>query len=304
MTQTTHPLRLAGSAVAAALAIHAIPAIGQALPGASPVPADPVIVVPDLAPVAAPPAPAEPVVAEPVAPPPAVVAAPAPQPTRTAVRAAEASRPASLPPARTSPTEEQTAPEATIVQDVVPLPPVTSVAPVSADPVVQAPAERNVSQAWIAALAALGAAVLLLLGWFGLRRSPSSRAPRRYRSQVVPPVAAPRTDDVRTEVEVHQTLPFARPPGPVHANLAPDGAAVALPRAMPETYAERDALLRRMIAARPDRANPFHAPRARARRARLIMQSLGHRFDRPTWIDLSQYPRNWPELAGERASAA
>ena len=53
-----------------------------------------------------------------------------------------------------------------------------------------------------------------------------------------------------------------------------------------------------MIDAKPDRANPFTDRKARMRRARLILQSLGRKFDgaRP-WIDLSDYPENWPELA-------
>lgn len=77
-----------------------------------------------------------------------------------------------------------------------------------------------------------------------------------------------------------------------------DGAAVALPAKLPETFEERDALLKRMIAAEPDRANPFRSTKARARRARLILQSLGRKFEnvRPR-IDLSEYTANWPALA-------
>ncbi|RIV78704.1 hypothetical protein D2V04_07850 [Pelagerythrobacter aerophilus] len=77
-----------------------------------------------------------------------------------------------------------------------------------------------------------------------------------------------------------------------------DGAAVALPAELPETFEERDALLKRMIAAKPDRANPFRSTKARARRARLILQSLGRKFEngRPR-IDLSEYTANWPTLA-------
>jgi len=73
---------------------------------------------------------------------------------------------------------------------------------------------------------------------------------------------------------------------------------VVLPREMPATFAERDRLLRQLIAAKPDRANPFKAPKARARRARLIMQSLGRKFDEVSpRFDLSQYSYLWPNLA-------
>ncbi|MGX7894877.1 hypothetical protein [Tsuneonella sp. HG222] len=82
------------------------------------------------------------------------------------------------------------------------------------------------------------------------------------------------------------------------AVLDSNGAAVPLPSQMPESFEERDTLLKRMVAARPDRANPFTSYKARVHRARLILQSLGRKFEnsRP-WIDLSEYPRNWPALA-------
>jgi hypothetical protein len=83
------------------------------------------------------------------------------------------------------------------------------------------------------------------------------------------------------------------------------GASVALPARVPEDYAERDALMKRMISAKPDRANPFTDRGARTRRARLILQSLGRDFgETDPWIDLSQYPNNWPELARKRSAAA
>jgi hypothetical protein len=83
------------------------------------------------------------------------------------------------------------------------------------------------------------------------------------------------------------------------------GASVALPRTLPQSFAERQALLKRMVAAKPDRANPFTGLRQRTRRARLILQSLGRDFgEAKPWIDLSQYPNNWPELAGDKYAAA
>lgn len=85
------------------------------------------------------------------------------------------------------------------------------------------------------------------------------------------------------------------------ATVRSSGAAVELPEKMPARFEERDALLKRMIAARPDRANPFRSVKARARRAKLILQSLGRSFAHTDpHIDLSQYPNNWPEVARRR----
>lgn len=82
-------------------------------------------------------------------------------------------------------------------------------------------------------------------------------------------------------------------------------AAVPLPTRLPDSYEERDALLRRMVDAEPDRANPFRSRRARARRARLILQSLDRRFERrKPRIDLSQYTNNWPALRGWHPATA
>ena len=107
----------------------------------------------------------------------------------------------------------------------------------------------------------------------------------------VPPVAA--------------TAPARRHPLEGYKGMPNEGAAVSLPSEMPETFEERDALLKKMIAAEPDRANPFRSTKARAKRARLIMQSLGRTFEnaKPRF-DLSQYTRNWPALAGNRRSFA
>ena len=108
--------------------------------------------------------------------------------------------------------------------------------------------------------------------------------------------------DIRTWA---QTVPGDRTAAST-TKLAPhSGAAVALPREMPQTYEERDALLKRMVDARPDRANPFRSRKARARRARLIMQSLGRKFETAEpRMDLSQYSGNWPALANRKHSYA
>ena len=96
-----------------------------------------------------------------------------------------------------------------------------------------------------------------------------------------------------------------RRPAPPAASLAHSGAAVALPRSLPASFEERDSLLRRMIAAKPDRANPFTSFNARRKRAKLILQSLGRDFGgREPWIDLSQYSANWPDLARNKHAAA
>lgn len=97
-----------------------------------------------------------------------------------------------------------------------------------------------------------------------------------------------------------------------HASLAAQGsglshagAAIALPRTLPASVEERRALVERMVAARPDRANPFRTPKARRHRARLIMQCIGRTFEnKKSRIDFSQYALNWPELAQNRNAAA
>ncbi len=94
----------------------------------------------------------------------------------------------------------------------------------------------------------------------------------------------------------------ARKPVDRSAFLPRDGK-VILPDAVPETFAERDRLMRGLVAQQPDAANPFRSGKARARRARLIIQSLGRKFENATpWIDLSQYSYRWPHLAQNRAS--
>jgi hypothetical protein len=115
-----------------------------------------------------------------------------------------------------------------------------------------------------------------------------------------PREATPEATAPRSQQPVSPIREFSR-----EASLAPAGASVPLPRKVPENDAERRALIDRMVAAKPDRANPFHTPRARRRRARLILQSLGRRFENgKSRIDLSQYPQNWSELQGNSSAAA
>jgi hypothetical protein len=92
---------------------------------------------------------------------------------------------------------------------------------------------------------------------------------------------------------------------PRSASVQPNGDPVPLPAEVPETFEERDALLKTLVAAEPDRANPFTAVRARARRAKLIMQSLGQDFtSRKPRIDLSEYTNRWPALRGWQPATA
>lgn len=160
------------------------------------------------------------------------------------------------------------------------------------------------------ALAAGGLASMGLAVWgfvaIGRRKSPLDRriaalershdaepAPDPQAAMPAPPPSAASVHDLR------------RPAPPPPASLAHTGASVALPRALPERFEDRDALLRRMIAAAPDRANPFTSYRARCKRARLILQSLGRDFaDAEPRIDLGQYSANWPEPGRDEDAAA
>ncbi|MBO6527057.1 hypothetical protein [Erythrobacter sp.] len=139
----------------------------------------------------------------------------------------------------------------------------------------------------------IGLAALLLL--LARRRRREANVPVIER----PIVNAQRTIEREPRVTAHDApLPAmgsepSRPMGVCH------DAAVELPAELPRDPEERRRLLQRMIAAEPDRANPFASPKARAKRARLILQSIGTRFtDRKPSIDLSQYTNVWPELRG------
>lgn len=133
----------------------------------------------------------------------------------------------------------------------------------------------------------------------------SEVSPRSKGTPVAPTVSHHR--DIR---EWAQPEPVRRD-APQHGleesekGVATAGAAVALPLEAPDTPAARHALLERMVAARPDRANPFHSRKARRHRARLILQSMGRKFrSGRSLIDLSQYPAIWPSLANARPAHA
>jgi len=243
---------------------------------------------------------AVPVEAEPVeaaAPPraaPSSAPAPSTRTTRTAAPAEAA--PASSAPA-TNDDEAPASAEPALPADAAAIPPVASEPLAPSVPLAQA--EEPGSVDWLA----LGAGAIVILAALGglavilrRRRPAQAQALPVEREKTAPAAAVYATP--APEPLFHQTVRFVSDARPVAARTVRSGAAVDLPARMPTSFEERDALVRRMVAARPDRANPFRSPKARVRRARLILQSLDHSFaDRDPWIDLSDYPNNWPEVA-------
>jgi len=307
--------RFSASAAIAALAFGSTPLAAQLAPMGAPVEPAPVLMLPPETAAPAPVPDTQPAIVVPdieAAPPPAAVTT-APPPaaaTRTARTAtpatisAPAPRASAAAPAEEAPPVAADEPVETLASEMAaePLPPVVTAEPeLAAQPVDGA----DNTLFWAAVLGGLAAMALALWGFvaIGRRKPVESRAA----AMVERPVLAPRVAEPVTPVPVDAApmvtpLATARPATP---SLSHTGASVPLPSRMPETFEERDALLRRMIAARPDRANPFASPRQRRRRARLILQSLGQDFGgRQPWFDLSQYPQNWPELAGRKHAAA
>jgi hypothetical protein len=318
MTNKSHPTRCATLAIAATLALGSTPLIAQDAAAPPPVSTAPVIVVPDIAP----PSPA-PTIVVPDVPEAAPVAAPAQPATRTVARPTTTSR-AAAPrpaPAAAAPAPEP-APVDTTITEAVP----ADIAPVAAAPVEPLPEDNvtiteqsNDGNGTMAVILGVFAALALLaIGLFALRR----KGPKRYAS-AVPTIEKPvvaRTPAALPEDISAPEIPGGLNPEPVRAhytnpgapfiakpsgNLSHSGAAVALPRELPANYEERDALIQRMVNAAPDRANPFRSKQARTKRARLILASLDRDFKNTVpWIDLSQYPSNWPELARRQSAAA
>lgn len=233
----------------------------------------------------------------------AAVPDPAPRDTaRTERPAPRAAAPVAAPDPEPLAAEEDLAP-------IAPEPVVETAAPVAVSEPVAAPTspETDNTQFWIAVLAGLAAIALAIWGFIAIgRRKPVDRKAAlmierpivKPREPVAQPIIAEPVPTVAPSVSQLRTAA----PAP---SMAHTGASVPLPRTMPATFEERDALIKRMIEAKPDRANPFTAPLQRRRRAKLILQSLGRDFgDREPWIDLSQYPQNWPELAARKHAAA
>jgi hypothetical protein len=302
--------RPAGLAIAAALALTPLSLFAQeaptsVAPAADPAPAtappeaaatapDPVVAAPD--PVAAAPDPA-PVTTTTVT---RTTRTVAPAPVRTTTRTTTASPVVAPVVARTV---TSTAPVVAVPVEAVPSAlPETTVAPLPADEPVVAPAPQRSAFDTQMALILGGLAALAFLGWgfwaIGRRRRPSIAVvhdPVIERPLVAEPVAT---------TPVREPIAFAPRPAPAAPSLRHTGAAVALPRTLPESHEAREELLNRMTEAKPDRANPFTSPIQRRKRARLIMQCIGKTFDHAPRIDLSQYPENWPELQSMRYADA
>jgi hypothetical protein len=326
MTNRTHLTRCAPLAIAATLALSSTSLFAQDAAVAPP-PPTPVIVVPTVT--APPPAPTI-VIPDVTAAAPAP-AAPAAQPVRTAPRAAA--------PARTAPTQTRTAPRPAPVAEPIPAETtITETAPVEIAPIAAAPVAEPIlapepapvveqanglDNATLFGLGALGVLGLAAVLYAVTRRrrpktSPEAAAPLIERPIVsrdrIQPTAAVPVGTAAPEFATgltsqpavnYSTAAFGTARVAPSTSLSHSGAAVALPREAPTSVEEREALMQRMIAAKPDRANPFRSTRARAKRARLILASLGQDFkDRDPWIDLSQYSSNWPELARRHSAAA
>lgn len=334
MTKRTHLSHCAIPAIVAALALGSTPLLAQDA-------AAPSVVVPP--PVSAPPvttsAPA-PIPAPAPAPEPETVmtsnpvvqdvpreivvpdvpAQAAPEPVAEAAPAPETS-PAPRVASAASAAPESVAPADMTTPDEAIVPPV---APVTVDPVGPEAAPLPVSDtaepasdASLGLLAALLGAIavvaLAVWGFVAIGRRRHGRAPM---AAAVPVVERPTVAERQAEPAAAAPLatreatvtPLASPRATATAStggMAHTGAAVSLPGRVPESFEERDALLRRMIEAKPDRANPFVSPLQRRKRARLILQSLGRDFgEAEPWIDFSQYPSNWPELAARKRAAA
>ena len=298
MTKTCHMIASAPIAIAAMAALHTPAAMAQEAPpivldlpaptpAASPAPI--VISAPAPAPIVIDLPQAEPVVEPPVVNDPAPVATTrTTQATPTQPRA-EVPEPAV---ATTTAAEATLAPVATADTAVAPE---EASLPVGANAVQPAPSaeivpvEEPVGDASSAALlfALLGAGGIGLAALLLFRERPSVGA-----SPIVERQPAVMADAVEADSAWASKSPSA---------ATSNGAAVELPSELPPSRAERGRLLQRMINARPDRANPFASHKARAKRARLILQSIGTRFtDRKPGIDLSQYANVWPELRGWR----
>ena len=317
MKKTRHLIASAPIAIAAMAALHTTAAgaqeaptivldIPEEAPAASTAP-----VVPSTAPVATTsPVPAPITVQlpepEPVAEPPVVNEA---EPVATTQTTRAATREAPAPVAATQQAEPTTAPFANSELEAAGQQPLAAAtAPESAPPAAElTPVQDPVSDGSGAALLF----ALLAVGGVGLAAFLLFRSRRRKRDEEVPVieqpvVAEPLSRDTETAGATYNSEPApamrAEPITPVTSNK---DVAVELPSEAPRNPAERDRLLKRMIDAKPDRANPFASHKARAKRARLILQSLGTRFtDRKPGIDLSQYTNVWPELRGWRPATA
>lgn len=303
----THNLfsRSAPLAIAASGALFASAAMAQ---DAAPV--DTPIVLPPLAETTAAPAttaPAPIVLPDTVVEAPAPVAAPAPvtiaSPEPVAARTIPRAQRPAAPRAEARPTV--IAPAAASAEaapvSITEAVPVTAeaipaeVAPLPVEPAQVATAD-HIDEGLLAGL--LGAAGIALVGGvaFASSRRRRTRASAKLHDTVVAYSERPAHDQPVVAAPVAaSSLAAHRQPEPSHANGDP----VPLPDRLPATVEERVALIDRLAAAKPDRANPFTSRKARVKRARMIVNSLGLNFaNRKPRIDLSEYTSRWPALRG------
>ncbi|WP_417318586.1 hypothetical protein [Erythrobacter aureus] len=337
MTKTRHLIASAPIAIAAMAALHALPAHAQEAPPAnaqdapilaletlpqasSPAPAP--VAIASQPPAAAsattptataPVLPVEPVAAEPVLPEtqpvqieqaePVEPVSADPAPVRPATNARETyareSTPASEPAAVISVSENEG-----VAASAMPVTDNTMETPIVAEselaPIPE-PIRDESSAALLFALLGIGGIGLVVAFLLMRRRRRTTDVPTIER----PVVAAPMTIDREPVVTALDEAPHRELPVDPAPTQPTSDVAVPLPVQLPESRRERGRLLRSLIEARPDRANPFRSYKARAKRARLILQSIGTRFtNRKPGIDLSQYTNVWPELRGWRPAAA
>lgn len=331
MIKTRHKIACAPIAIAAMAALNPTAVLAQDAPTPTAVaPAPSPIVLPAPTPVQSP----APIVLEPQQQAPLKIELPAPKPLVDPPVVAEAQPVATTQTTRRAPAEPQA--EEPVATRAAPAP--RAEAPVAATAAPAEPVEQSLASATAAETAPMteaepvaaaspianadaatpapaddpsGAALLLALlglGGAGLAGFLLLRSRRRRREDAVPvierplvaesaPVETPASSGTTdAEFDVPPLRPSSKPP------IAPsNGAAVELPSELPASRAERERLYQQMIDAEPDRANPFASHKARAKRARLILQSIGTHFtDRKPGIDLSQYTNVWPELRGWR----
>ncbi|MFN6934931.1 MAG: hypothetical protein ACK4NZ_07245 [Tsuneonella sp.] len=327
MNNTRYLLRSGLAAIAAATALVPTLATAQLAPGTTTGPIilpestlpsaaapAPTIVLPETAPVVAPSP--EPVVAETapetVAAPPATTTATTTRPAVTRSQIAQRTTPVrTAAPVQTSTAAETpiAAPEQATTTanlagaDLAVGPQIDSAQP-SATEIAPAETQReDMTEALAQILAGLlvaGVAVGGLILLLRRRRRDALAEPMQIERPIVREPVPTRPLETPSTPALAAAIPVMAREATVHTNggLPNQGAAIALPREAPTDFEERSELLRRMVEARPDRANPFRSPGARLKRARLILASLGRTFEsRPPRIDLSQYTSNWPALA-------
>lgn len=305
MTKTPTRSLTAAMATSAVLAVLSTPALAQ---DTAPAPADTILVTPQSsAPTALPgiptdPAPVIPAMPEQVIAPPPVMVSPvspqplevvetvsAPEPTTAKVANREpVAKPAS---ARNTPTAEapvaadagssemSDSAETALIASITASPAATSAEP--AQPAAPDPRSNGLSDEAIAGLLALlgiGAAGGLLAM---RRRKASPEAPVRQNTAFaseVPPPAPPlasaativtRGPDRQPE---HVDTPAERYRPRSSRKAVHEAALAQMAEGPVPTGHERAELIRAMTRAKPDRSNPFTSPKARRRRARLILQ--------------------------------